>query len=1304
MSLYLSVHKRPDSCSDGLSVANRRAESRMAATVRRSMDTTGNDSDRHHPLGHDHPALLKWQSLLGSSDVQISEAAKSLGPFDRLDLSQRVGALQLMPENGANVLRLELAASVLSTLPAARDLSTISTRRWRRWLEDSPFSDQRVRFAEDPPCNPFTETVVFFGGSYTVLPGNSARSAFLLQTLLRAIVFGDQEQSRLSNDFRRSAHDLALAALTLSNECAAKAGLGRDEKAHTVPTNEVIQPQGERLARLRDAATFSSAALETQLSRRGVDLEVLSSLSMDTGTEEASEVNMDDLPVYRRPMLRIDGNYVLIAPGSLPAALTHAILSKASECGDLAALAERFRGAVFESVDRALNHLGCSRLSGPQVSNDLAFPVTRALYNIDSDKALDLILLTDPLEHFDSTTIDGEWPTEKLSGRVEEEIRAFEERMVMRGSGLNGVLSLVALASPGRSVSLGLGTFRFAQLLLFSAGDLEVIAHTEPGHRLLLWQYAKARNRLRDYARVTAFDPLDEFAVWRDNGFTYYMSDERRPAAVLIPPGSAVDMRIEARDALDCHGLPAANGVGTAEVVRFHKGDVPIYRPIPGSAAPFALVVEGLPLTLWVEAVRTMEDRRFEQLMHGLVDLIAYWIWQFEPHLRETLERLAEQFDPLVLKIDLVESEAWFTKGVASREALEIARTDRGFKLTFREGTAVWLGGDDNAGERQIVRRLLETLHDGGRDAVGVDDRPSEDAVAQALDTYAPLGPKKKLFRIGGEASRVLDESGLPSYRPLQPAASEEWRDREQELLDRLDLPLGPVAPEERVATLTGMVAESFMSFEHFVATLSPEGLLETLVAYGERLIQRHDYERKAIPTQIACFGTVPEMVEEMKREGPVLATTAITHRFVTEYVVARPPSGLRPFSLEAYDELIALAAILVGWGRDSDAIYYGHADTQLTVLESGRLGRHTTGYGAAVEDFGERAYAEQIMRSSVAFSSMFQSPTDPAPDPPIPVSELEVATKAEFGINITQIANFLQVLVEIGSEQQGPTKRLRVTEARERVASELGWSEVELDAAFGLLILGPRAVFLDPPPGFKPWDLYPWAFNRRLSYLSRPLLLKEESGGAPELVWGTRALIRSKEYLFQQLVDGRLMGQSDHMRSLQGKITKHYGEVFNDRVAEVYEAAQALTVRRRVTSIAGRHIERQPGQPLGDIDVLVVDPLSKEMLLVETKNFSAVRTPAEFASEEKKLRRALKTHGERATWLCAHLRDALQWLSIADGAPDAWRVKQLVVVSGEVFTPGLRELPVPVITLSTLRNQLATDRGVARSQNAGAT
>ena len=367
---------------------------------------------------------------MDSLAAHASAAADSLGPFDRLDIAQRVGACLLMPENGANVVRLELAASILSTLPAARDLPTISTSRWRRWLGNPPLGS--VRREEDPPSNPFTETIVFYGGSYTVLPGTAERSASHLQMLLRAVFHGDQSRLALSNEFRRSTHELALAALTFSNECAMKAGLGRSERAHEVPTDEVVQPHGERLARLQRAVTFPVEALTAQFSSLGLDVDALAPLTLDVGTTSPSEFNLEQLPVYRRPVLRVGGSHVLIAPSSLPTALTHAILSRASECGDLPVVAERLRDATLQSVDRSLHLLGCSRLGEREVTSDPTFPATRARYSIDTDKTLELILLTDPLEEFDPARIDGDWLPGDLSERLAEEIRAIEEETALR--------------------------------------------------------------------------------------------------------------------------------------------------------------------------------------------------------------------------------------------------------------------------------------------------------------------------------------------------------------------------------------------------------------------------------------------------------------------------------------------------------------------------------------------------------------------------------------------------------------------------------------------------------------------------------------------------------------------------------------------------------------------------------------------------------------------------------------------------------------------------------------------------------
>ncbi len=1221
--------------------------------------------------------------------VDLARAAAPLGSVDLIDLAGRIGALHLMPENGSNRVRLQLASSAVSTIKTATNGSILSNQELRSWLSSEPFSDRRIRSMEDPPANPFTETIVFLGESYTVVPGGLEFSASQLQTLLDAIFADGRFKLPLSQRFVLEARELAQAALAMAAESSKRAGLQRVERPSKVATPKIVQPRGRRERLLQGAVTFSVSELTTLFARHGQRLHELAALSVDGGDSSPNLVEIDNLPSYQRPILKLGECFVLVAPSSLPGALMHALLSMASEFGDLPAVAERWRITSFERVDGSLTLLGCARLIGPFDSTDPELPAIAAVYRLDNDKVLNLLLLSDPLEEFDANVVAGDWPMADLNERVATEIRGLEERLALGAGTPNELLSLVGYATPGRTFGLGLGNSLYARSLLFSSEDLETIAHTS-SRRLILWQFAKASDRIRESAKVMAFDPLDEFAFWKSNGFSYYMSDEGRPSGVLITPGTALDLRIEARDRLDTHTLPAPRGHERVEVMRFQNRDVPIYVAVAGSVETFALSVEGLPLTLWVVAGRRVVDPRFSSLMLGLVDLVAYWIWQFKSHLNETLERLAGSFESFVIEVDLTETEAWFTEGTPSNEILEVDRVDRGVRFTFLDGAVSLFEGADNDGERQFVRALLDTLHELGRDAAGALDHPTAGAVAQAIESYAPLGQKKKLTILDGNNGVLLDESGLPPYRPLQPAVTEEWRDREHEMLARLDLQPGPIPRAERERTLKRTVADVFSLFEKSVAALSPDKLLETLVAREERLIQKEEQDRRLNPTKVACYGSASAMVEELTRDGPILATTSIAHRFVIEYVVARPPHGLRPMSLEAYDQLISLAALLASWGLQCDAIHYGLADTELSVLESGRLGSLAHGYDAATADYGKRSYAEQFQRSVESFSAMFDSSVQPSGAPLISELELEAASKEELGLGFGQIAHFIELLSEVGSRQPGPAKRTAMAEVRESSASDLGWPVPVIDSAISLLALRPREEFLVLPPGFALRDVFPWAFNRRLSHLGRPLLVKASDNGSEELIWGERSLLRSHEYLLRQFVGGRWNARSDLMRKLQGRVTRHSGEAFNNRVAEAFEEIGRLTVRRRVSSIGGQPLERKRGQPLGDVDVLVLDPSSREVLLIETKDFAGARTPAEFANEVRKVSDALEIHAERDAWVRSRVRDLLAWLDVDQREAETWQVRQMVVVSGELFTHGLRDLPVPVVTLATLRAQLS--------------
>lgn len=59
----------------------------------------------------------------------IQKVSKALAPFDRTDLLAGLAALQLVPENADQTLRLELAAGIAAGLPPASGRPKISAKR-----------------------------------------------------------------------------------------------------------------------------------------------------------------------------------------------------------------------------------------------------------------------------------------------------------------------------------------------------------------------------------------------------------------------------------------------------------------------------------------------------------------------------------------------------------------------------------------------------------------------------------------------------------------------------------------------------------------------------------------------------------------------------------------------------------------------------------------------------------------------------------------------------------------------------------------------------------------------------------------------------------------------------------------------------------------------------------------------------------------------------------------------------------------------------------------------------------------------
>ncbi|PYS91705.1 MAG: hypothetical protein DMF64_11520 [Acidobacteria bacterium] len=634
----------------------------------------------------------------------------------------------------------------------------------------------------------------------------------------------------------------------------------------------------------------------------------------------------------------------------------------------------------------------------------------------------------------------------------------------------------------------------------------------------------------------------------------------------------------------------------------------------------------------------------------NFAELIAYWLWQFTPSLSVPLASLTAQHSHVLIQLYLHPEEAWGRRQSSELSALEHVINTRSDPKTgvitveLRAGVTELFYSADNRGERDLMRALLRAIGE----LLPTQEGPalSEEAISSILELHAPLGLKKKMLLIAPDSELDLDPRGLPHVRKLQKSDDNELLDELGKHLrtkERLDV--GPIPDGERTNLLQKVVGFYYAELQKLVASLRPEGLQEWLIRYHEANVNATANHKQSLPTRLACFSSVPEIFEVIEQEFPDDTNAALASRFVIEYTVAQPPSGLRPLSLDLYDRLQALAIQIINFGFESDLIHFNLADIKMLLLPSGRLGADRELFKQAREEFLSVFTAGRIARSSRGFGRHWDErrtdidATEAAAEP-TPFERIDEAAQIEFGHSITELGRLMFYAAKFGQEIDLAVARLPLEELIDALADGLKWPREKITSALDLLSLGPRADFLKPPTPHPNWSVHPWRFNRSFSYVRRPFL-RRATKGVTEVLWGPRHLYVAWINLMNLCLDGRLIEtRSKEMREVMGEINVKRGDAFNNRVADMLEANTKLVVRRKVKRI-GRLPLAMPSRPLGDIDVLVADRRRRRLMPIECKDLAVARTPHEMDNEITNL---FHGHGRRKSYIEKH-QNRVRWL-----------------------------------------------------------
>jgi hypothetical protein len=559
------------------------------------------------------------------------------------------------------------------------------------------------------------------------------------------------------------------------------------------------------------------------------------------------------------------------------------------------------------------------------------------------------------------------------------------------------------------------------------------------------------------------------------------------------------------------------------------------------------------------------------------------------------------------------------------------------------------------------------------------------DATIPALvDTYAPLGPKKQFFFLHVDRSPELDEHDLPHDRSLQEGDTDALLDDLGDYLRTIGMPEGAVAAADRHELLNRIVTYFYELLQREVALLDGERLVEQLIKRHEAAIQNSTLRGLTIPTRLACFSTVPEMISTLREEMPRLAKTNLASRFLTEYVAAKPPSGTGELSLAAYDRLIAISHHIINFGFSSDLLRLGLATTELAILPSGRLGVERDAFHGALGSYLDAQSSHTMSRSTRDFENHWRRRGGGNAGGTL--VELEAGTTAEFGASLQEFFDLMIAAVEIPRLAGRSVAIMPRAAVVERLGGSLEWPAEKVDRMIEQLTLSARTDFMVPAAPFTRRDVYPWKFSRSLSYLRRPFILVSR-GGVPTLIWGFRHMFQAAGYLGAICANGRLIARTPEMKAVISRFNDRRGKQFNDTVAEVLEENEHLIVRKRVTTIGRSKLPND----LGDIDVLVVDARAHRIRAIECKDLALARTPDELAHQLEALfehddhdqPRAVKRHRRRVEWLREHSRELAEEFNLAKHER---RFEGMFVVDEPLFVPHLRDIGMEVVALETLR------------------
>ena len=1076
---------------------------------------------------------------------------------------------------------------------ACRGNDTPTTRQLETWLstliQQNPNLELGVPF-EDV----FVSNVVYSFGNARLFNGTWQNNSDYVQVCISTL-------NNLANErWAFEALSNVTSLLQISDAVAERVGVSRNSDSNVLTPND-FEDFESIINRANEYLIFSKKDLESI----GVNPQNLEPFVFQTEhVGSLFDQTIGHSTLERRPLVRFEGQTIVVLPTAIGATIRRYILECASATGQI----QRFQSEYLNIQFTELFH---SARTGWEVEfvefmHQPGSSLRDFVGTFDVGSYVYVLFIPDSFQEIAEAGLTSVHTLEtKVADRINEQLLTLSNKSdfqrgltILVHGGIGRVFSPIVAVNPSGWHPICLTQTDF--MLLGCKDDFSA---------LRAWKLLQQVEDLSQ-AGVTVVSDRGFMNLFAVSCYSQYELVPKHFASGEIYLGNdfLLSLRIEIRKSRDKHASISPDGKAwfTVECVNPSefipkKPELQVFTSVQSwidreilscvetQTRPWWILCRDWPQTEWRRAVV------WNVLIMGLK-----WLGRMAPTLEETIIS-KDQSDPVTFEFEFPNIENFNQTGTSIDEIPSAPKVSTHNSTIVIECSPGYLSGflrTDNLNDQYLVAAFARGVFQlYGRTMTSSNE--IEKIVQMTIGS-----DKARYFQMhpcNTPEDLIFDASSLPPSRLLMPE-DQAWARLNLARRAGCESSSTHIPPYEACRLLEKAVDCIWGRVRARLRNLSRESVIKSSILNYIAIQKEHRDWYRTSAAQLALYDKTDVenalIYQESRRDR-----TGVACRIVAEMALCTSPYGTATACTNVdIDYLVAEVATLLECASYRDALNHPSNATPLYIHANGSF------------EFDESSL-KQIANSSISehiqtkfLNAQFWRDEEPKEIFNMEVldRDFETAFVAEFGLRIEQYQKFVYELTRELLSAREPLASIRKNELELRLKK---FGNANTRRFFKSLVLMPRKHWDENEPNGENRDWYPWRFYRRLSLLRRPIvqLSLEEN---PLFLVAPSLLARTLEYLRTATL-GQLppaLFDSDEMATFIGHASNQIGHEFNQIVErKIRDLGWETKLEINLTQIGG-------AANLGDIDVLAWNPDDGLVFVVECKCLRIDRTYREVA------------------------------------------------------------------------------------------